>query len=183
MANFRPQNLHGQRPLSNDAKDEETLSLGFKLSEPKSADPESLISVTELSVITAGSEVRRRPSTDDSNEVRAEAPPNVGEARPAKFVDNATVDTKGSGGDGAPFKNEAEIYDGSISKDDRSWIGELIETLLVRDSRGPGIGGGGGDDDNDVIITGTVGGGPGGGNINPLLLLTEADDVDPIDEI
>ena len=38
-----------------------------------------------------------------------------------------------------------------------------METLLVRDKRGPGIGGGGGEDDVDI-----VGGGPGGGNINPL---------------
>ncbi len=118
VANFLPQNLHGHllallpTPETAWSTDEETLAI--------SAEPESRIRVTELSVITAGSEHRSRPSTDDSKDVRAEIP-KVGELRSAKFVDWVTGIT-GSGGDDnpPPFKNEAEIYDGSISNDDRS---------------------------------------------------------------
>jgi hypothetical protein len=107
VANFRPQNLHGHLWLSNDATDDETLGART------SADPDNLIKVTELSVITAGRDIRSRPSTDDSNEVREDNPPKVGDPR------DGGKDTE-STGDGTPFRKEADIYDGSISKEDRS---------------------------------------------------------------
>ena len=161
--------------MSREARDDETLG---------DAAPDKRINVTELSVMTAGSDDRSRPlSTDDSNDVRLDKlVPKVGEARPAKLVEDETMGTDGtetSGGDGAPFKKEADIYDGSISKEDLSWIGEFRDMLLVSDSRGPGMGGGGGEEES---------GGPRGGSNSPPpppfehVLPADTDEADPIED-